>query len=90
MEVEASFICLDSFTAVRRCGVTDSHNERLESFERNYNWMHGLDIQSESLLSTYQVKVVHYRCKRNPFSLMLSRNLVYFLISSGFPFFSLS
>ncbi len=64
-EAEAAFACLASFRAARRCGVTDSHNKRSESFERNYNWMHSLNIQSGPLLSSYQVKVIHFRCERN-------------------------
>lgn len=63
IEAEATFARLASFRAARRFGVSDSHNARLESFERNYNWMHGLHIQTGPLLSTYQVKVIRFRCE---------------------------
>lgn len=39
-EEEAASTCLASFRAAQHRRVTDSHNKRLESFERNYNWMH--------------------------------------------------
>ena len=60
------------FRAPRRWGVTDSRIKRLGSFERNYNWMYSLNIQSGPLLSTYRVKVIHFSCEEKfNFSLTL-------------------
>lgn len=61
------------FRAPRRWGVTDSRIKRLGSFERNYNWMYSLNIQSGPLLSTYRVKVIHFSCEEKfNFSLTFS------------------